>query len=238
MPEWSRKIPCGDSGPLGSINKKRWCKNCNSVALFRRYSHLTYVFKFSQNVCYSMDCGKQHRSARLLLSGVWLLCDLVSGDKVYNTWTVEAYNIISCAWNWLKLRWHTWIRGELDDCVCFRIKFHLLLFSHSRITGISDRGVLYESLFRSFSNIWEDSTASIMYTLLLEVACSTQMSVSVKTENDHRINACCKIMDTCIRAWHISPELQLPDALVVTVNNSRLRNVKWEFHCIVSSSVQ
>jgi len=138
VPEWSHKIPCGDSSPLGSITKKnRWCKNCNIVALFRRYSHLTYVIKFPQYTCYSMDCGKQHRSARLLLSGVWLLCDLVSGDE-YNTWAVEAHNVISRAWNSKKLRWHTWIHGELDECVCFRIKFHLLLFSHSRITGISD----------------------------------------------------------------------------------------------------
>ena len=72
MPAISHKIPCGDNSPVGSINKKeKWClclsltlhgslwalrrcKNCNNTALFRRYSHLTYVFTLHSPCTYAV----------------------------------------------------------------------------------------------------------------------------------------------------------------------------------------
>lgn len=151
-------------------------------------------------------------------------------------WGLQFHNTVEL--NETKVT-HACIHGEPDDFVCLRIKFHLLLFSHSRITGTSDRGVLFESLFRSLAiferNLLVPSFIPCWWRWHVPLKCQCQ---SVKTEDYHRISACGKIMDTCIGAWHISPDLQLPDALVVIVNNSRLRNVKWQFHCIVCSSVQ
>jgi hypothetical protein len=122
------------------------------------------------------------------------------------------------------------MHSELDDFICFRIKFHLLLFSHSRIKGISDRGVLYESLFRrsaTFERILLPPSyipCSWRWHVPLKCQCPPTILHCVKTEDNCLINACCKSMDT----WEddISPELELPDAVVVTVNNNRLRNVK------------
>jgi hypothetical protein len=83
-----------------------------------------------------LECGCfviSYQVIRIQHPGCW-------GLQFHNTW-VEL--------NETKVT-HTWIHGELDDFICFRIEFHLLLLSHSS-TGISDWCVLYESLFRSLA---------------------------------------------------------------------------------------